>query len=172
MHQEEGRGDVAGATQAQLGASELAPGQALAHHLGEDDDRVDAVGAGLCDLVDEAIRPAEAVHPRHGANGDVLVAVVHEQREDEVVGADDGLLDGALDGGAAPVAAGARQDVLCTTTKASRHVSETRSIALAMRDAWLHGARIIWGPGSGPSCTTAHFLTWGVTWGVPSGTAA
>jgi hypothetical protein len=81
-------------------------------YLGEDHHRVDTVRAGLCNLVQQAILPSEAVHTGHGVDGDVLLAVVHKDGEDEVGGADDALLDSLTDSGAATVAARAGQDVL------------------------------------------------------------
>lgn len=74
-------------------------------HLGEDDDLVDAVGARLGDGLDETVAPAQAVDARHGENGQVLLAVVHEDRQDEVRRRYVRLADRAARGVAAPVAA-------------------------------------------------------------------
>lgn len=53
-------------------------------HLWEDDHLVDAVGARLPHGVYEPMAPAEAVDARHAQNGVILLAVMHEDRQDEV----------------------------------------------------------------------------------------
>ena len=72
-------------------------------HLGEQYHAVDPVRPCLAHAVEEPVPPAQAVHPRHATDGDVLLAIVHKQGQNEVVGAQKRLRDGPADGGAPPV---------------------------------------------------------------------
>ena len=61
--------------------------QALAntsHHLGEQHHAVDAMGPGLCNRVEQPMPPAQPVYSWHGGDGDVLLSIVDEDRQDEV----------------------------------------------------------------------------------------
>jgi len=80
--------------------------------FGEDDDLIHAVRTSLRDSVNQAIAPAKTGNARHGVNGNVLIAIVHENGKDEVARVDEGLAEGATNSLTATVAAGSRRKVL------------------------------------------------------------
>ena len=82
-------------------------------HLGEEHHRVDPFGARLPHGPQKARLPAQPRHAGHRVNGDVVVAVVDEDGEEQVGGGQNGLRDGLADGRGAAVAARAGGEVLC-----------------------------------------------------------
>ena len=61
------------------------------HYLGEQHHAVDAMGPGLSDRVEQPMPPAQPVYSWHGGDGNILLSIVDEDRQDEVCRRDAGL---------------------------------------------------------------------------------